>query len=175
MPKSIEVSDELYQRLQSLAGQLFTFEEVIERLLKGALRASGVGSLAAIAPTAGLPPIHRADLNVLPHRAPRQRGTTVEVAGQRIDANTVSDLYEQVLRLVLSKGHTEKLDSILPYRTSNERYLIARKPKHPNGKDFFVQVHVGSYYLEAHKNYQTAIKQLAQLLGKLGLDLRYIA
>lgn len=175
MSKSIEVSDELYQRLQSLAGQLFTFEEVIERLLTGVLRASGGGILAAVAPASGLSPTHHADLNVLRRRAPRQRGATVEVAGQRIDANTVPDLYEQVLRLVLDNGHAKKLNTIVPYRTSNKRYLISREPKHPNGKDFFVQVRVGSYYLEAHKNYQTALKQLAQLLGKLGLDLRYIA
>lgn len=174
MSKTIEVSDSLYQRLQSLGGQLFTFEEVIERLMKGALPASGFDTVAAGASAERLPSIPRADLKVLPRRTPRQRGVTVEVAGQRIDASTVSDLYEQVMRLVLSKGRAEKLNSILPYRTSKERYLIAREPKHPNGKGFFAKVKVGIYYLEAHKNYETALKQLAQLLGKLDLDLRYV-
>jgi hypothetical protein len=175
MPRSIEVSDDLYERLQSLAGQLFTVEEVIERLLKGTPRPSAGARPAPVTQAVLASPTNQADLNILRRRTPRQRGATVEIAGQQITANTVPDLYAQVLQLVLSKGLAEKLNSIVPYPTSNERYLISRKPKHPNGNDFFSPVHVNSYYLEAHKNYETALKHLARLLGKLGLDLRYIA
>jgi hypothetical protein len=97
------------------------------------------------------------------------------VAGKRIHAGTVGDLYEQVFRIILSNGKSEQLSALAPYRTSNQRYLFAREPKHPNGRDFFVDVKVGPYHIEAHKNYEQAIKQLAQLLRKLGIPFEYLS
>ena len=101
-------------------------------------------------------------------------GATVELNGQRIHAGTVTDLYEQVFRLLLNNGKAEALKELAPYRTSNQRYLFAREPLHPNGKAFFVDVKVGPYHVEAHKNYEQAVKQLAELLGRLGISFQYL-
>lgn len=115
------------------------------------------------------------NLDILGRRTPRERGATVEVAGKRVHAVTVSDLYEQVFRIILNNGKSEQLSTLAPYRTSNQRYLFAREPKHPTGNDFFVDVRVGPYHVEAHKNYEQAIKQLAELLRKLGIPFEYLS
>lgn len=175
MSKNIEVSDPLYERLQSLAGQLFTMDEVIEKLLRSAPCSSAVDSALVTSPSPSPHSSRRADLNVLQRRAPRQRGITIEVSGHRIDANTIPDLYKQVLTLVLDKCDSQKLNSIVPYLTSPERFLIACEPRHPNSKKFFAPIQVGHYYMETHKNYETALKHLDKFLAKLGLDLRPIS
>jgi hypothetical protein len=178
MSKTVEVSDALYERLQSLAGgeRLFTIDEVIERLLIAVLPTAHVHRTATTISSPDLQQAHQSNINVLGVRVPRQRGATVEVAGQRIHADTVADLYQQVLKLLLERGHAKKVDEILPYRTSAKRFLIAREPKHPNGNDFFVPVKVGSYYMEAHKNYDAALKHLRRFLAELrvDIDLKYV-
>lgn len=173
MPRLVEIPESLYTRLQALGGQLFTVPEVIARLVEGV----GVGQAApADKGTAGhtAQPPRQANLAGLAARPPRERGATVEVGGQRIHAGTVSELYEHVFRLILKNGKAEALGMLAPYRTSNQRYLFAREPKHPNGKPFFVDLKVGPYHVETHKNYQQAVKQLAGLLAKLDISFRYL-
>lgn len=176
MSKTIELSESLYQRLQALAGHLFTVEEAVDRLVESASQKFGDEPRPpAQRPQPSIPrSIGRLDLGAVHMRAPRERGVTVEVAGQRIHANTVRDLYEQVFRLILGGEHAEALRALIPYATSNQRYLISKDPKHQNGNRFFVPVSVGPYYIEAHKNYDTALKQLDAVLSKLGLDLQYV-
>ena len=62
---------------------------------------------------------------------------------------------------------------LAPYKTSTKRYLIATSPKHPNGRDFVVPVEYRSLYMEAHKNYKTAIDQLTRFLRRCGVTLTY--
>ena len=169
MAAMVELSDGLYGKLQALGGQLFTVPEVIERLAEGHISGPPLKPMPA-----GLTSPERAtDLGALRMRAPRERGATVVIEGQLIHAGTVSDLYEQVFRHLLNNGKADALKQLAPYRTSNQRYLFAREPKHPNGNDFFVDVKVGPYHIEAHKNYEQAIKQLAELLRRIGVAFRY--
>jgi hypothetical protein len=172
MSVSVELPDALHDKLRLLGGGLFTVPEVIERLAQ------------AVRPTSGSVGLHdsprskaaegRDGLGVVGVRAPRERGATVEIAGHRIHAGTVSDLYEQAFRLLLNNGNAEALKQLSPYRTSNQRYLFAREPKHPNGNDFFIDVKVGQFHIEAHKSYEQAIKQLAELLARIDVSFRYL-
>jgi hypothetical protein len=112
---------------------------------------------------------HRAPIS----RVPRDRGVRVRIDGEEINAVTVKDLYGQVLKLLVSK-HKSSLPSIVPYKTSNERYLIAKKPVHPNGKAFVIPVERDGFYMESHKDYANAIAHLQSFLRRLNLDLEYL-
>ena len=107
-------------------------------------------------------------------RAPRERGVVVDLEDVRVHADSVRDLYEQILRILVDRGYMDRLEPFVPYRTSGQRYLIARKPLHPNENAFWVPVQVAGYYMETHKDYKTAIKQLNQFLSKGGLRFRYV-
>jgi hypothetical protein len=107
-------------------------------------------------------------------RSPRERGATVDIDGHVIRAVSVKEMYAGVLRYLLEAGYEKRLKSLLPFKTSSSRYLIAEKPVHPNGKDFFVPITYGGYCLEAHKSYKTGIEHLSQLVGKVGLKLKYL-
>lgn len=171
MSHAVELPDDLHAKLKAMGGGLFSVPEVIAKL---------VDRTASFSPPVVRPVVVRdvprqdGKLSILRTRAPRERGATVEVDGKRIHAGTVSDLYEQVFRLILANGKSEALKALVPFRTSNQRYLIAREPKHPNGNAFFVDVKVGPYHVEAHKNYEQAIKQLADLMARVGVEFRYI-
>ena len=175
MAKTVELPDELFEQLQLIGRHLFTVPEVIERLV------------ARLGDVHGLPPRQEQNgdnppwdswrmgqRSIVGMRSPRERGAIIEIEGQRIHANTVADLFKQVFEFLLQRGHEEDIKKLLPYGTSNQRYLIASKPVHPSGRAFFVPVNVGIFYIETHKNYQTAIGHLAEFLEKLGITLRYV-
>ena len=82
-------------------------------------------------------------------------------------AVSVRDLYNQVLGWLVDEKMIAKVESSLPHRTSKQRYLISKKPIHPNGNPFVVPVEYKGYFMEAHKNYENAMAGLKQL-GKLG-------
>jgi hypothetical protein len=106
-------------------------------------------------------------------RAPRERGATIEIGGRQIQAATVPDLYKQSLTFLVDK-HEDKLTKLLPFKTSAQRYLVANKPKHPGGNDFFIPVRHHDYWMEAHKDYKNAIEHLGRLASKLNVSFRYL-
>lgn len=79
----------------------------------------------------------------------------------------------KVMKHLDSKGLWGKLEMLAPHKTSPKRFLISKTAKHPNGNEFFVPVKYRNLYMEAHKNYQTAITQLQRLLSRLDIDLTY--
>lgn len=107
-------------------------------------------------------------------RAPRERGAVVELNGERISATTVPDLCTKVMDFIYSNGLWEQFVSLAPYRTSAKRYLYSKSPKHPQGNDFFVPIKNRNVYMEAHKNYETTLKQLNRLLTQLGVTFKYL-
>jgi len=110
------------------------------------------------------------------YRVPRERGATVRIEGHEIAASSVRDLLDQALAFLVDK-HRARLDEVLPFRTSSERYLVAKQAVHPNGNAFFVPTpHNGyrGYYMEAHKDYKNAIRHLRLLVQKLGLKFDYV-
>ena len=104
-------------------------------------------------------------------RPPKQRGVTIKIAGKAFQAVSVPDMYEQVLKYLCDSGQIKNLVAYLPFATSADRYLLATKPFHPHGNEFRVPVNYDGYYLEAHKSYKTALKQLRDMLKLCGLSL----
>lgn len=106
-------------------------------------------------------------------RAPRERGGVFILAGQRIEADSVRHLYEQALEYIDNAGLWSRLEALVPYKTRSKRYLVSTTAVHPNGRDFFIPVARRGLFMETHKNYVTATKQLRQLLGKCGISFEY--
>jgi hypothetical protein len=165
MTKTICISEEVYARLEALARPFEDREpeDVIRRLLDGEsvkekakVHCGGYGLKTDIV------------------RTPRERGTIVELDDSRISATTVPDLFTKVMEFINSKGLWDKLESMAPYNTSAKRYLFAKNPIHPKGNDFFVELKYRNMYFEAHKNYETAIKQLDRLLSQLDIKFKYV-
>jgi hypothetical protein len=167
---SIRISESTLNRLRALAVPFEDKgpEDVIRRLLEEQEK-PGIKSATS------LNTFRRAQ-DPTTSRVPRQRGVSIELAGRHIDAVSVQDLYSQALR-VLVDGHRNKLDRLLPFRTSRQRYLLADRPFHPSGNPFVVPApHNGyhGYYMESHKDYANAIKHLRYFAKKLGLEMTYL-
>jgi hypothetical protein len=171
MSRSISVPDDLFTRLERLAQPFVDREpaDVIRRLVDLADTPDRPGNGRPRPRTA----ISRATLKRL--RAPRERGVQVELDGETITADSVRDLYDQVLRHLVRNGRLDSVRHILPFRTSASRYLIADRPLHPSGKSFVVPVEQRGLYMEAHKSYSTAVAQLASFLSKIGITLEYVS
>lgn len=106
-------------------------------------------------------------------RAPRERGATVEIGGRQIYGATVSDLYGQALRFLVD-SHENQLRGVVPFSTSAQRYLVAREPQHQRGNSFTIPVKYHGYFMEAHKDYENAIRHLRVLASKLSLSFKYV-
>jgi hypothetical protein len=173
----VTLSDDLFVRLQKLAVPLVDKPaDVIERLVRhyektgseiskvdervGASTGSKPSSLVREAKIAG--------------RIPRERGVTIEIDGHVIRAISVKEMYQETLKYLLDKGYSKRIKDLVPYSTSGVRYLIADSPVHPKGNDFVAPVKCGAYFMEAHKNYDAAVKQLSRFIVKMGLKLKYL-
>jgi hypothetical protein len=182
MSPLLPVSEKTYRQLTELGKGLFNETEVLDRLVSNAL--------AVLPETPETPSSANSDIDDfvgftrskvrsqgqgLPGRFPRQRGVAISIGTQRIVGDSVSDLYEQVLRYLVDSDLISELTPYLPFSTSSKRFLISRTPKHPAGHDFVVPVKYGGFYMEAHKSYQTAISALSKLMTRANIDLVYPA
>ena len=168
MPHTITIPDDLYARLGSLARPFQDKEaaDVIRWLVEDK---TGTALASTVLPTTAV----ITGPGKIEGRAPRERGATIDLGGVIIKALTVPDLCSQVMESLFARGHGSKILELAPYSTSSKRYLFAKKPVHPNGNDFVVPVKCHSLYIETHKNYKTAIEQLARLSLKCGIGLTY--
>lgn len=167
MNRHILVSDETLARLKSLAEPFVDREpeDVIRRLLD---QLGEHGSINNAASNVGHNRGPSSD-----SRAPRERGARVKIGEETIEAVSVRDLYEQALRFFV-ENYKSKLQTILPLRTSRQRYLIARDPVHPGGNAFVVPVEVRGFHMEAHKDWKNGIEHLRALAGRLGVEIVYL-
>lgn len=140
-------------------------EDTIRRILDFYLKNRGADG-AASAPSIAAPTQHAGP------RVSRQRGLSYDLDGQHHDAVSVRDFYEQVLRCLVD-NHESKLTRLVPFRTSSERYLVARTPVHPSGNEFVIPVTYRGYHMEAHKDYKNAIAHAAHLADRMGVELRF--
>lgn len=106
------------------------------------------------------------------HRVPRERGVVVALNGETITADTVPDLCKKVMEYLYRNKLWKKFEELSPW-TSPKRYLFSKSPKHQNGNDFIVPIEYRNLYMEAHKNYNTAIVQLSRFLARLSVTLVY--
>ena len=173
MLRSIAVSDKVHARVRQLARfGGFDENEVIRRLL------DQLETDAAALPKTD-PSVSQGSMasggRYLPGRAARERGARVRLGSETIQVDSVRDLFETVLRFVSKNGKRDLVKTLLPFKTSSQRFLISEKPIHPNGKPFFVPVQVGGFYMEAHKSYRTAIADLEDFLGHVKIPFQYIS
>lgn len=94
---------------------------------------------------------------------------SLKIGGKEIHANAVSDLYAQVIKILVDNGYISTLESIIPFATSPKRYLIAKQPYHQNGSPFRVPVSYRNYYLEAHKSRINGLNHIKKFLHLGGL------
>lgn len=172
MAREITISDSIFERLQRLATPLIdTPDSVIQRLLdrceSNSLPASPLPS------SLGHAEAHRFVEDPL-QRKSRQRGVVVKLGEETIRANSISELYTETLKYLHQKGFLDNVKGYLPLATSKHRYLMAKSPIHPNGKEFVVPVEYGGYYMEAHKDYKNGIRHLCKLLDLCGVKLTYL-
>ena len=111
------------------------------------------------------------DLNLVPSTVHRSV-LSVKLNGDVIKGNTVTELYRESLKFIVSKKLD--IDDFVPYATSAKRYLIAKSPFHPEDKKFRVPVKFSDFYMEAHKNRIQALKDLARFFKKLGFNVQII-
>jgi hypothetical protein len=170
MPRTITVPDELYSRLEALARPFVDKEpaDVIQRLID----VQGEEERSDRCTPLELSPLMASTL--VDERVPRERGAIVNIDGHVIHADSVRDLYEQILQYLARHKTWDRVVQLVPYKTSSRRFLIAQSPVHPNGNPFVVPVEHHGLYMESHKNYQTAITQLARFLSKCGSTLTYL-
>jgi len=108
-----------------------------------------------------------------PERGFRQKGATIRTGNHQIVANSVSELYRLVLKYLCDSGQIDTFNKNIPYATSGVRYLIARKPLHQGGNSFRNPVEHAGYFMEAHKDYANALRQLKDFLSLGGLIVSY--
>lgn len=163
MPVSISISDDVYALLASLARPFVDKEpaDVVRRLV---LKEAGSGNES----------VSDTPVPSVMTRLPRQRGAVVELDGHVVRADTVPELFKQVMEYLYANGHWSKVRAMAPYKTSAQRYLFSQTPKHPNGNDFFVGLQCRDLYVEAHKNYRVSIQQLTRFLRKCGVQMTYM-
>lgn len=173
MPKTLTVPDEVYARVRQLAAFSRCDDgEVVRRLLDNLLE--DTNGMNELGPRGTASTFDRSQ-RYLPGRPARERGARVEIDGEILQIDSVRDLFENVLRFLSKNGKRAAVRSLLPYKTSSQRYLIADKAVHPNGNRFVVPVQHGEFYMEAHKSYRTAMIQLEEFLAKLGIPFRYVS
>lgn len=171
MTHQITVSDEIFERLKKLAEPFVDREpeDVLRRLLERNESAM-VGDNGKL--ELQLPASPRESLSLI-SRLPRERGTIVQIGDKRIDAISVRALYGQALKLFVER-HSSRLKSVVPLRTSGQRYLVALKPVHPSGKPFVKPVEFHGFYMESHKDYKNGIAHLRSLCTRLGVLFKYL-
>lgn len=103
----------------------------------------------------------------------RQKGASVSIGNKSIEAETVGDLYYQALKYLYDNNYISKVENRIPFATSSKRFLIAREPLHQRGNSFRCPIEYNGYFMETHKNYETALKQLEDLVKECGLSMKY--
>ena len=172
MTHQITVSEEVFARLSRLARPFVDRapEDVIRRLLDQNEPANGKATRSLDGETsAAVSHGNRSTAS----RVPRERGATVQIGDYKIDAVSVRALYEEALKFLVAK-YSSKLRSIVPLKTSSERYLIADRAVHPTGNPFVIPVEYRCFCMEAHKDFKNAIAHLQMLCNRLGLSLKYL-
>jgi hypothetical protein len=107
------------------------------------------------------------------HLDEKRTDACVEIGGCRIVGDTVPELYKAVLEHLVNE-HKERLESVLPFKTSSRRYLVSRQPIHPSEKNFFTYVEYKDFYMETNKGYPASMTDLEKLVKKLDLTLQWV-
>jgi len=93
---------------------------------------------------------------------------SITVNGQPIMGDTVPEFLEDYLTKLDQLGVLAAAEKkgLIPYRTSDKRYFIARTPAHPGGNEFVRKVAVNGWYVEANRNLEQALKRCREFAMK---------
>ena len=97
----------------------------------------------------------------------------VFIQDKKIEASSVGDLYLQALKYLVDTNLIKRLETYIPYATSDRRFLIATEPVHQRGNNFVVPVEYKDYFMEAHKSYDTAQNHLRLFLERARIKIKY--
>jgi len=102
----------------------------------------------------------------------RKKGVTISIGAESISAETVGDLYSQALKYLVDNKYIENVENQIPFATSSRRFLISKEPIHQRGNGFRSPIDYNGYFMESHKNYEQALKQLAEFVKECGLIMK---
>lgn len=99
---------------------------------------------------------------------------SVEINGVKYSGNSVSALYEKVLKMIVDENILQKIG--LPWGTGTKRYLVSNEenPIHPSGRPFFKPVQYSGYTIESHSSRSRGVKLISELCEKLNLEFTLI-
>lgn len=109
-----------------------------------------------------------------PTKSLKHKGAIIKIGNKTIKASTVRELYYKSLEYLYESKVIERVANHIPFATSKVRYLISNTPFHQRGNPFRVAVKYGTYFMEAHKNYDCATKQLKEFISVIGLNMDII-
>ena len=94
----------------------------------------------------------------------------ISINNTLIEANTVKSFYRKIFDYLTEN----KIDfkHLVPFKTSDSRYLISEKSVHPSGAEFWAPLIYKNYYIETNKNKVGAKKDIIKFLSKLNLKIK---
>jgi hypothetical protein len=94
----------------------------------------------------------------------------VKVNGKIFEADTVRNLFKNILINLVDEGILEKIP--LPWGFGTSRYIVtnAEEPMHPNGRSFFYPESYKGYTIETHFARERALVVLNTLCKKLEIE-----
>lgn len=102
----------------------------------------------------------------------KRKPIRIRMNESQIETQSIPELYRIVLTYLVDNN---LLDGVsLPVVGGKSRYFIAREPVHISGKQFFSPVEYAGFYIEAHNNRPTALKQLKNFVESLQVEFEII-
>jgi ADP-ribosylglycohydrolase len=98
----------------------------------------------------------------------KRKSFKVKVGETIIEAQNTPELYRQVMTLLFDRGLLQ--NAHVPFATSSTRYLIAKEPVHPSGKNFFKFVEYAGFYMETNKSRHDAVSHLKKFVETLQVE-----
>ena len=162
------------EKVEGLCGHRPTFEQVSDYIMEN-LTNQYTSEPHTISPRRFKANINQTS-NVkfkTPTTGTKQKGTVVFIQDKKIEASSVGDLYLQALKYLVDTNLIKRLETYIPYATSDRRFLIATEPVHQRGNNFKVPVEYKDYYMEADKSYDTAQNHLRLFLERARIKIKY--
>lgn len=99
---------------------------------------------------------------------PKEASVAFRVGSDLVWGESAAQFYVAVWRWLFEHGHVSKAD--LPIQSGKARYVVAAKPIHPTGKEFFAGHELSpGVWVEAHISRADIIRRAKKHLGQFGV------
>jgi len=105
----------------------------------------------------------------LTSKEPPAAAIEVNINGKSFHAHSISELYEQALKYLVDGNYLKSLE--LPVRSGPKRFLLSNTPYHAHGNEFVAPISYNGLHMETNKSRDQAVRDLAMLVGKCGLEM----